>query len=63
MLTAAVQPPRFCSPIQQDNVANALSHIESDTAAPSYDALAVSQDSNNELQTLLVSNTALWLVK
>jgi hypothetical protein len=38
----------------QDNVvADALSRVESITAPPSHDALATSQDSNNELRTLL----------
>jgi hypothetical protein len=48
----------------KDNVvADALSHIESVTAPPSYDALAASQDGDDELQTLLGSNTALRLEK
>jgi hypothetical protein len=46
----------------QDNVvAGALSRVESVTAPPSHDALAASQDGDNELRTLLVSSTALRL--
>jgi cleavage and polyadenylation specificity factor subunit 1 len=46
----------------QDNiVADALSRVESITAPTSHDALATSQDGDNELRTLLASNTALWL--
>jgi cleavage and polyadenylation specificity factor subunit 1 len=38
----------------QDNiVADALSRVESVTAPPSYDALAASQDGDDELLTLL----------
>jgi cleavage and polyadenylation specificity factor subunit 1 len=38
----------------QDNVvADAVSRVESVTAPPSYDALAASQDGDDELQTLL----------
>jgi cleavage and polyadenylation specificity factor subunit 1 len=48
----------------QDNVvANALSRVESVTAPPSYDELAASQDSDDELRTLLGSTTALRLEK
>jgi hypothetical protein len=48
----------------QDNVAaDALSRVESVNAPPSYDALAASQDSDDELQTLLESTTALRLEK
>jgi cleavage and polyadenylation specificity factor subunit 1 len=48
----------------QDNVVDdALSHVESVTAPPSYDALAASQDSDDELRTLLGSTTALRLEK
>jgi cleavage and polyadenylation specificity factor subunit 1 len=46
----------------QDNVfIDALSHVESVTAPPSYDALAASEDSDDELRTLLGSTTALRL--
>jgi hypothetical protein len=46
----------------QDNVVvDALSRDESVTAPPSHDALAASQDGDNELRTLLASSTALWL--
>jgi cleavage and polyadenylation specificity factor subunit 1 len=46
----------------QDNVvADALSRVEAITAAPSHDALAASQESDDELQALLVSDTALRL--
>jgi cleavage and polyadenylation specificity factor subunit 1 len=46
----------------QDNVvADALSRVESVTAPPSHDALAASQDGDNELGTLLPSSTALRL--
>jgi cleavage and polyadenylation specificity factor subunit 1 len=48
----------------QDNVvADTLSRVESVTAPPSYGALAASQDSDDELQTLLGSTTALQLEK
>jgi hypothetical protein len=48
----------------QDNVvAYDLSRVEFVIAPPSYDALATSQDSNDELQTLLGSTTALPLEK
>jgi hypothetical protein len=47
----------------QDVVADALSRVESITAPPSYDTLAASQDGDDELQTLLGSNTALRLEK
>jgi cleavage and polyadenylation specificity factor subunit 1 len=48
----------------QDNVvADALSLFESVTAPPTYDALATSQDSDDELRTLLESTTALRLEK
>jgi hypothetical protein len=48
----------------QDNVvANTLSRVESVTVPPSYDALATSQDGDDELCTLLGSNTALRLEK
>jgi hypothetical protein len=44
---------------RQDNVvADALSRVKSITVPPSYDALATSQDSDDELRTLLVSTTA-----
>jgi hypothetical protein len=43
----------------QDNIVpDTLSHVESVTAPPSYDALAASQDSD-KLQTLLESTTGL----
>jgi hypothetical protein len=49
---------------EQDNVvADALSRVESFTAPPSYDALAASQDGDDELRTLLGSTTALRLEK
>jgi hypothetical protein len=41
--------------------ADALSRVKFVTAPPSHDALAASQDMDNELQTLLASNTALRL--
>jgi cleavage and polyadenylation specificity factor subunit 1 len=47
----------------QDNVAEALSRFESVTAPPSYEALAASQDSDDELRTLLGSTTDLRLKK
>jgi cleavage and polyadenylation specificity factor subunit 1 len=48
----------------QDNVvADALSRVESITAAPSHDALAASQESDGELRALLASDTALRLEK
>jgi cleavage and polyadenylation specificity factor subunit 1 len=48
----------------QDNVvADALSRVKSVTAPPSYDALATSQDDDDELRTLLGSTTALRLEK
>jgi hypothetical protein len=48
----------------QDNVvADAFSRVGSVTAPPSYDALAASQDGDDELRTLLGSTTALWLEK
>jgi hypothetical protein len=60
--------PQFTRAIRhisgQDTVlVDVLSHAESDTAPPSYDALAASKDSNDELRTLLGSNNALWLKK
>jgi hypothetical protein len=46
----------------QDNVvADALPRVESVTAPPSYDALAASQDGDDELRALLGSATALLL--
>jgi hypothetical protein len=48
---------------QDSVVANTVSHVESVTAPPSYDALVTSQDSNDELQTLLEAATMLWLEK
>jgi cleavage and polyadenylation specificity factor subunit 1 len=47
----------------QDVVAEAHSCVDSVTAPPSYDALAASQDGDDELRTLLGSTTALWLEK
>jgi cleavage and polyadenylation specificity factor subunit 1 len=48
----------------QDNVvADSLSRVESVTAPPFFDSLAASQDSDDELRTLLVSTTALRLEK
>jgi cleavage and polyadenylation specificity factor subunit 1 len=48
----------------QDNVvADALSRIESVSAPVTHDALAAYQADDNELQTLLVANTALRLEK
>jgi hypothetical protein len=48
----------------QDNVvADDLSRVESITAPPSHDALAASQDSDDELRTLLGSTTTLRLEK
>jgi hypothetical protein len=48
----------------QDNVvADALSRIESISAPATHDALAAYQADDNELRTLLVANTALWLEK
>jgi hypothetical protein len=55
-------PHRYIS--GQDNVvAYALSRVESAAAPPSYDALVASQDSDDELRTLLASTTALRLEK
>jgi hypothetical protein len=47
----------------QDNVADTLSCVESITVPPSHDALAASQDSDDELRTLLGSTTTLRLEK
>jgi transposase InsO family protein len=48
----------------QDNVvADALSRVESITAPPSHDELAAAQDNDDDLRTLLTSNTALRLEK
>jgi hypothetical protein len=48
----------------QDNVvADALSLVESVTAPPSYDALATSQDSDDDRRNLLESTTSLLLEK
>jgi cleavage and polyadenylation specificity factor subunit 1 len=48
----------------QDNVvADTLSRVESVTTPPSYDALAASQESDDELRTLLATDTALQLEK
>jgi hypothetical protein len=44
-------------------LADALSRVESVTAPPSYDALATSQNSDDELRTVLGSTTALRLEK
>jgi hypothetical protein len=48
---------------QEYVVADTLSHVESVTAPPSYNELAASQDSDDELRTLLGSTTALRLQK
>jgi hypothetical protein len=40
-----------------------LSRVESVTAPPSFDTLAIAQDSDKELRTLLASDTALRLEK
>jgi cleavage and polyadenylation specificity factor subunit 1 len=48
---------------QKNGVADALSSVESVTAPPSFDALATAQTSDDDLQTLLQSNTALRLEK
>jgi cleavage and polyadenylation specificity factor subunit 1 len=48
---------------QKNVVADALSRVESVTAPPYFDALATAQTSDDELQTLLQSNTALRLEK
>jgi cleavage and polyadenylation specificity factor subunit 1 len=47
----------------QDVIADALSHVESVTAPPSYNALATAQEGNIELRTLLGSATAPRLEK
>jgi cleavage and polyadenylation specificity factor subunit 1 len=48
----------------RDNVvADALSRVESITVPPSHDVLAASQDTDDELRTLLTSNTVLRLEK
>jgi hypothetical protein len=47
----------------QNNVADALSRVESITAPPSYDILAASQDTDDELRIRLALNTALRLEK
>jgi cleavage and polyadenylation specificity factor subunit 1 len=44
-------------------ITDTLSRVESITAPPSYDTMALSQDSENELRALLASNTALRLEK
>jgi cleavage and polyadenylation specificity factor subunit 1 len=46
---------------QNNVVADALSRVESVTASASHDALAASQDGDNELRTLMASSTALRL--
>jgi hypothetical protein len=48
---------------QANAVADVLSRVESVTARSSYDALAASQDSDDERQTLLESTTVLRLEK
>jgi cleavage and polyadenylation specificity factor subunit 1 len=49
----------ICHVSGQDNVlADALSRVESVTALPSHDTLAASQDTDDELRTLLASNPA-----
>jgi hypothetical protein len=46
----------------QDNVvADALSHVESVTAPLSHDEIAATQGNDDDIWTLLASNTALWL--
>jgi hypothetical protein len=73
-VTYAFQQKRDkCSPRQftanirhisgQDNVAGALSGIKSVTVPPSYNVLATLQDSDDKLQTLLGSTTAMLLKK
>jgi hypothetical protein len=48
----------------QDNaVTDALYCVESVTTPPSHEVLAAAQNSNDELQTLLMANTALQLEK
>jgi cleavage and polyadenylation specificity factor subunit 1 len=48
----------------QDNVvADALSRVESVTAAPSHEALATAQENDDELRTLLMADTSLRLEK
>jgi hypothetical protein len=72
VLTTAVQHLDFIAQFttnirnisgQKNVVAGALSRVESVTAPPSFDALATAQTSNDVLQTLLQSNTALRLEK
>jgi hypothetical protein len=41
-------------------VADALSRVESVTAFPSYDAIATSQATDDELHALLMSNTDMY---
>jgi cleavage and polyadenylation specificity factor subunit 1 len=48
---------------QDKVVADALSRVESVTAPPSYDALAASQNGDDELRTLLGSTTVLRVQK
>jgi hypothetical protein len=48
---------------QGNVVSDALSRVESINAPPSYDALAASQNSDDEVRTLLGSTTALRLEK
>jgi hypothetical protein len=48
---------------QNNVVADALSRVEAISAPPSYDALVASQNSDDELRTLLGSTTALRLEK
>jgi hypothetical protein len=48
---------------QNNVVADALSRVESITAPPSHDALAESQERDDELRALLASDTALLLEK
>jgi cleavage and polyadenylation specificity factor subunit 1 len=47
----------------QDVVADALSRVESITVPLSHDAMTTSQESNDELRTLLATDTALRLEK
>jgi cleavage and polyadenylation specificity factor subunit 1 len=48
---------------QDKVVAEALSRVESVTASPSFDDIATAQDTDDDLRTLLTSDTALKLEK
>jgi cleavage and polyadenylation specificity factor subunit 1 len=72
MFSAALQPLRLHSTINDhirhisgkgNVITDTLSGVESVTASPSHDALVVSQDSDDELRTLLASNNAPRLEK